>query len=152
MPKFVFQLEGVLRQRKHQEQECQREFALVQAEMAVLQSELKALDDSVQQSTEDMRRNRLTGALDMAFIAAHRRFTVGVQRRAAALVQKMALVQERLEEKQRALAEAAKRRKIVEKLRETQFERWKLELSRKEMNELDEIGAQLGYQNLALEH
>ena len=38
-------------------------------------------------------------------------------------------------------------RKIIEKLREKQFERWKQEVARKETAELDEVSMQLSYWN-----
>jgi flagellar export protein FliJ len=42
-----------------------------------------------------------------------------------------------------SLAEAAKQRKILEKLRETQEQRWREELSRKETIAADEVAMQL---------
>ena len=145
MPKFKFQLEGALRQRKQLERMKQREMAIVQAEMNRLQEQLRALDSTVQTATADVRTNRLTGVLDMAFLAGHRRFMIATQRQSMELVQKMALVQRQLDEARAAVAEAAKQRKIIEKLREKQFERWKAELSRKELAEQDEVSMQLSY-------
>ena len=40
-------------------------------------------------------------------------------------------------------------RKVMEKLRERQYQRWRAELSRRELAEMDEIGMQLAYQNLS---
>jgi len=145
MPKFVFQLEGALRQRKQLERMKQREMAVVQAEMNKLQDQLRALEGMVQTATADVRGNRLTGVLDMSFLAAHRRFMIATQRQSMELVQKMALVQRQLDEARLAVAEAAKHRKIIEKLREKQFERWKSERSKKELAELDEVSMQLSY-------
>lgn len=147
MSKFVFQFDGVLRQREHVETQRQRELAIVQQEMAGLQVELRALNDSVQASTADLRDNHLTGRLDLNFLAAHRRFTLAMTRKGAALVQQIAAVQKRVDVAQAALAEAAKQRKIIEKLREKSLERWKLDLARKEMIETDEIAMQIGYRN-----
>jgi flagellar FliJ protein len=145
MPKFKFQLEGVLRQRKQVERQRQRELAIVQAEMNQLTAQLKELESSTQAATQDLRTNRLTGKLDMSFIAAHRRFMLGVQRQGMALVQKMSIVQQKIEAARLQLFEAAKGRKIIEKLREKQLDRWKQEVSRKELAELDEVSMQLSY-------
>jgi flagellar FliJ protein len=147
MAKFKFQLEGVLRQRKQLERLRQRELAVVQAELNQLTAQLKELESNTQSATQDLRINRLTGKLDMTFIAAHRRFMVSVQRQGMALVQKMSIVQKKIDEARLNLFEAAKGRKIIEKLREKQFERWKQELSRKELAELDEVSMQLSYWN-----
>lgn len=145
MPKFVFPLEAVLKHRTHAEQERLRELAACQAEMARLQQELKALNDSMQASAHDMEANRLTGPIDVAFLAAHRRYTVAMQLKGNALVQDMARQQKKVDDAQRLLAEAAKERKVIEKLRERQFERWEQEVGRKEQADADEVGAQFGY-------
>src|SRR5436305_25110 len=145
MAKFVFTLESVLRHRTHAERERMRELALAQAEMTRLQQELKALNDSMQASATDMKANHLTGPIDVAFLAAHRRYTVAMQRKGLSLVQEMARQQRKVDDAQRLLAEAAKERKVIEKLREKQFERWKEEVTRKEQADADEVGAQFGY-------
>lgn len=145
MPKFVFQLEGVLRQRTQVERAKQRELAVVSAELAKLQEQLKGLEGNVQGATQDLRTNRLTGVLDMSFIAAHRRFMIVTQRQGMQLVQKMAIVQQQIDTARAALVEAAKQRKIIEKLREKQSARWKSDIARKELADLDEVSMQLNY-------
>jgi len=145
MPRFVFQLEGVLKHRKHIEQQRRRILAEAQARMTQLQAQLRQLDDTVQRAGADLRQYHLTGRLDMNFLAAHRRFTLASQRQALGLVQKMALVQRQVQEAQAALAEAAKQRKVIEKLRERHHERWSTALGRRELSEQDEIAMQLSY-------
>lgn len=148
MAKFVFKLEGVLRQRKQIEQEQQRQLALKLKAMVELQQELQQLQSSLETANQDMRQNRLVGRLDMGFLAAHRRFLTGMQRQAIGIVQKLALAQRAVDEARAELAEAAKGRKIIEKLRERQLERWRAEQAAKEQAEMNEIGMQLAYQNL----
>jgi len=148
MPRFKFQLEGVLEHRKNIEEEKQRALAMVFAEMQRLKIELSDLDQVARGAVADLRQNRLTGPLDMSFLAAHRRFTGSVQRKALAIAQKMALVQRQIEEARANLAEAAKQRKIIEKLRERQLERWQSQQHRQEMDELDDIGMQLAFRQL----
>jgi flagellar FliJ protein len=149
MAKFVFTLEAVLKHRTHAERERMRELALAQADMARLQGELKALNDSMQASAADMKANHLTGSLDVTFLAAHRRYTVAMQRKGQSLVQELARQQRKVDEAARLLAEAAKERKVIEKLREKQFERWKETVSRKDQAGADEVGAQFGYRMTA---
>ena len=148
MAKFAFQLEAVLRHREHVEQERQRELAEAQAEMARLQAELTRLNGSIESGMDDLRTNGLVGTLDMRYIAAHRRFVLAVRQQAMGVVQAMARQQLKVDEARRNLAEAAKQRKILEKLRERQFDRWKTQQTRDELEELDEVGAQLGYREL----
>ncbi len=146
MAQFVFQLQGVLRHRELVEQQRQREFALAKAAKTAAQAELKALDEAIQQTMADLRTNRLTGTLDLPFLAAHRRFMMAMQRQGMLLMQKLQEAQEKVEVAHKALAEAAKQKKIIEKLREKQHERWATEIARKEMAQLDEVAMQMGYQ------
>lgn len=148
MAKFDFPLEGVLRQRKNVEQERQRALAAVQLQMTQLQSELKDLDQTAQDALLDLRQNGLVGHIDMGFIAAHRRFTGAVQRKAMGLVQRMALVQREIDQKRAALAQAAKERKIIEKLKEKQHQRWLEDQNRREIAQMDEIGMQISYRQM----
>src|SRR5262245_35531815 len=150
MAKFVFKLEGVLRQRKHAEREKQRELALKHRQLVDLQGHLQRLQQTVDLANSDVRVNRLTGRLDMGFLAAHRRFLTGRQRQAMGVVQKIALADRAADEARAELAEAEKQRKVIEKLRERQFARWKAEQSKRELAELDEIGMQLAYQDLTM--
>jgi flagellar FliJ protein len=148
MARFKFQLEGVLEHRRNVEEEKQRALAKVSGEMHRLENELRELDRLAMGATADLRENRLVGRLDMSFLAAHRRFTGSVQRRAIALAQKMALVQREIEKARGALAEAAKQRKIIEKLRERQLSRWQEQRKRAENDEMDDIGMQLAFRQL----
>lgn len=149
MAKFFFKLEGVLRQRKHIEQDKQRQLATRQMQLVELQNVLRQMQQNVEATNEDVRKNRLIGKLDMEFIAAHRRFLAGMQRQAMGVAQKIALAQRAVDEARLELAEAAKQRKAIEKLKEKQLERWRADLSRREGAEMDEIGMQLAYQNLS---
>ena len=148
MPRFKFQLEGVLQHRKNIEEEKQRALAIVLAQLQQLKNDLADLDRLSRGALADLRENRLIGSLDMSFLAAHRRFTGSVQRKALAIVQKMALVQREIDQARAALAEAAKQRKIIEKLRERQLERWQDQQDRQELDELDDIGMQLAFRQL----
>jgi flagellar FliJ protein len=149
MAKFDFQLESVLRHRMSVEQQKQRALAEVRAVMAQWESRLREFDETVKAATEELRAHRLTGVLDMRFLAAHRRFVLSTERRAMDVVQQMARVQTQVEAAQRELAEAAKQRKIMEKLKERQFERWKAELGKKEAELMDEVGMQIAFGNVS---
>lgn len=143
MPKFAFKLASVLRHRNAIEQERLREYAAALAVFKGFEDQLKALNASMQATSDDVRQNHLTGQLDVAFIAAHRRYLMGMQRKAIELVAAMASAQKDVDATRLALAQAAKQRKILEKLRETQEQRWREELSRKEMIAADEVAMQL---------
>jgi flagellar export protein FliJ len=87
----------------------------------------------------------------MNFLSAHRRFTNAMFRKSASIQQKIAQAKQKVTEARTILAEAAKQRKVMEKLREKHYERWRAELAAKEFRELDEIGVQLAVSALAAE-
>src|SRR5947209_281462 len=132
MPLFVFQLEGLLRQRKTAEQQRQRELAEIQSTYVAAEAELRALDASVQATNEDVKKNHLTGQLDLSFISAHRRYMSAMQRKAVAIAQRMAGIQRLVDAARNALADAARQRKVIEKLREKQFTAWREDQARRE--------------------
>jgi len=150
MARFVFKLQALFRQRKHVERQQQRELASRQHALAKCQDELRELHERVQSTSNDVRRNHLVGVLDMNFLTAHRRYLLASQRQAMAIAQKIAIAQNAVNEAQVALAEAAKQRKIIEKLREKQLARWQEENHRKEMNAADELNVQLAFEQLVV--
>jgi flagellar FliJ protein len=146
---FEFQLEGVLEHRERIEKDRQRELAVAQTEMVRLDGELQGLNREIQQSTADVRDDHLVGRLDMNYLAAHRRYMIGMQRRVLAAAQKIAAQQQLVETARRALAEASKQKKILEKLRGKQHQRWSEALARREAGALDELTTQLSFRQLA---
>jgi flagellar export protein FliJ len=66
-----------------------------------------------------------------------------MQRKAMELAQRMAQHQQVVDAARRALAEAAKQRKIMDKLKERQQERWKSEQSRNDSEQFAEVNMQL---------
>lgn len=149
MAGFRFKLEGVLRHRKHVEREHQRAVSELLARMAQMQQELQEIDRTVADSTEHLRGSHLTGSIDLTYLTAHRRFVAAQRMRAAELVQRMARLQQQIDQARQALAEAAKQRKIIEKLREKRLARWRADQQRAEMAQLDEVGMQLSFASLA---
>jgi flagellar FliJ protein len=147
MARFVFKLEGILRHRANLEEQRRRELAQIQAQMATLQGELDELDAAMRASEADLRQNRLVGRLDLTFLAAQRRYAIAMRKKALGVAQKMAGVQRQLDTARASLADAAKARKIIEKLRDRQLARWKEDQAHHELLELDDVAMRLSYQN-----
>jgi flagellar export protein FliJ len=147
MAKFVFKLHALLKQRKRDEQECQRLLAEQAAVVNAAEEAVRRMNESVAAGHDEVRRH-LMGKLDMSFLSAHRRFMGAMQRQIADLQQKAAVARKQLEEARLRLVEAAKKRKAIEKLREKQLERWQADQAHREAVLNDEIGNQLAYQAL----
>lgn len=149
MAQFHFQLQGVLEHRERIEKDRQRDLAAAQAEMVRLNGELQAIDREVQQNTAEVRDHHLVGRLDMAFLAAHRRYMLGMRRKVVGLAQKISSQQHVVTAARDALAEASKQKKILEKLRDKRRQQWAQTLSRREAAALDELTTQLSLRQLA---
>jgi flagellar export protein FliJ len=106
----------------------------------------------MQATNDDVRQNHLVGRLDVSFITAHRRFLLGMRQKASALAAALAKAQKETEAARVVMAEAAKRRMVLEKLRETQEGRWREEMGRKEMMALDEVAMQIAFGQTAGGH
>ena len=145
MAKFVFRLDGVLKQREQLERQRQRDMAIALAELTALQEQLRAVEGTQSAATTDLRDNRLVGRIDLAFLAAHRRFMLATQRKGMAIVQQIAVAQRKVDEARLALAEAAKGRKAIETLRDKRHDEWRRDEAKKEADVLDEVGMQLSY-------
>ncbi len=137
-PKFTFKLEAVLEQRKHVERQRQREVAGAQNRLMQLQAELDALSAVKRASAKDLRGH---GALTAAALAAHQRFATAMRHKGAALTKSIAEARRELDAAQRVLLEAAKQRKVMEKLREREHARWAEQMRLRELAEADEIAA-----------
>jgi flagellar FliJ protein len=143
MPKFDFNLEAVLTVRKNAERERQRALGVLLSQMAELERELRRMDEEVKVAGQELREGKLTGPVDVAFLAGHRRFVLAMERNARAVIQKMGILNRQIEEARGLLVEAARARKVVEKLRERKFEAWRADLLKKEQAEIDEVGGTL---------
>jgi flagellar FliJ protein len=137
--KFTFKLEAVLEQRKHVERQRQREVAAAQNRLLQLQADLDALSAVKRASAKDLRAG--PGALTAAALAAHQRFATAMRHKGAVLQQSIADARRELDAAQRVLLEAAKQRKVMEKLREREQARWAEQVRQRELAEADEIAA-----------
>lgn len=144
MAKFKFNLQGVLRQRKLVEDQRQREFGEVQRQYAAMEAELRAMDETMRAATDDLRQNQLIGRIDLGYLAAHRRFAMGMQRKAMDHAQRMAQVRVQLDAARNALVEAAKQRKVIDKLKENRQTAWKDDQQRRDTAATDEVAQQIG--------
>jgi len=66
-----------------------------------------------------------------------------MQQKGRTLAQRMLLQQRAVDAARQVLAEAAKKRKAIEKLRERRWEEWLAEQARNETAELDEVAQQM---------
>ena len=144
MAQFKFSLQTVLRQRELIEQDRQRALAAVQRVYNELETDLRRMDEAARAATQDLRDNHLIGSISVDYLAAHRRFSLAMQRKALAHAGRMSEVKKKVDAARAALIEAAKDRKAMEKLRDRRLEDWTEDQNRREAAANDEIAQQIG--------
>ena len=137
--RFTFKLDAVLEQRKHAEHQRQREMATAQQKVLRLQAELDAMAAVKRASSADLRA--AGRRISAATLAAHQRFAAAMREKQATLGRQIAEAQLEMDVAQSALLEAAKQRKVMEKLREREQTRWQAAQRRREQVEADEVTA-----------
>jgi flagellar FliJ protein len=142
-PRFEFRLEALLAHRQQAEKEKQRRVGQLQQE---LQAHVKQLQDAqarIAAENRSLTATQLTGTLDMQYIAHGKRYVGNLHLKIVLGMQKLAGMEQAVAAARGELLEAARARKVIEKLKEKQFARWRAELERKEAGLMDEIGTQL---------
>ena len=145
MGKFTFKLESVLDQRKHVELQRQRDVATAQTKLLRLQAEFDALSALTRTSAAQLRT---TQRLSAAALAAHQRFSAGVAQKTSSLKHHLAQALREMNDAQLALTEAAKQRKVMEKLREREQAKWAETQRRRDLAEADEVARQVSQSGL----
>src|SRR5580658_8812325 len=106
MPRFVFKLEVLLRQRRRIERQRQRDLALLQRDMRQQEDELRRIAASMSETTQEVR-SRMVGHLDLNFLAAHRRCLLSMQSKGQTVMQRMAALTPQIENRRLLLLAAA---------------------------------------------
>jgi flagellar FliJ protein len=137
--RFRFRLETVLKVRRQREDQQKRVVAAKVRRLTDLQSQARSVDEQIAQAVQAARGSRHPGALDMSQIARQRFWLGHLQRLLVETAGQIREVAEELHRERRVLIDLAKDRKALEKLKETQAQRYQAELDRAERIELDEL-------------
>ncbi|MHC4605420.1 MAG: flagellar export protein FliJ [Planctomycetota bacterium] len=137
---FKYRLEPLLRYRKHLEEEKRR--ALGQARAAVMEQNRALLDllRAEEEGKKEFAGMKSAGTLRVGRIRLQEQYlnSLAGQIRRGYETLRVRLLNE--EKARRELAEARKKVRVLERLRERQRDRYNYELGRQERKELDEVG------------
>jgi flagellar protein FliJ len=135
--RFRFELEAVLQQRTHIEQQKQLVVAELEMQRMRVEETIRGYQRAIAQERQEQRGLLQAGRIMDA------RAQAGAAVRLAAAAQRSVLelsaLHTKLERARLDLLEATKRRKAVELLRERRFEQWRLDLERRETAAVDEL-------------
>ena len=141
--KYTFRLQTVLRLRKTAEDECRRRVAGRLREIARVESEVRHLHEQFAWEVDRSRDDQRNPAMNVMTIRRRRGYMGHLQRRKGECEAQVRVLREKLEEDQKALAHASKEVKVLEKLRDRQWDRHRELERRAERAEEDEIGQQM---------
>ena len=141
--KYSFRLQTVLRLRKTTEDECRRRVADRLRTIAQVESDVRHLGEQHDWEVERSRAEQLGPGMDVLTVRRRRGYMGHLRRRKHACEAHIRSLREKLDQEQRALAQASKEVKALEKLRDRQWERHRAGQLRAERAEEDEIGQQM---------
>lgn len=137
---FRFALESVLKHRKRLEEVAQREFAEAQAAVDECLRRIEAMYTRMDEVREEILAAQVDGSVRrIEEVREMESFLGGHKIRVEALRQEARRLLEIAEEKQEALIEAAREKKILAKLREKRMLEYREWLRQMETKELDDI-------------
>ncbi len=144
MATFEFRLEALLAHRLQLEKDKQRKMAEVQQKIQAVVAQIQDAQARIAAENRTLGARELTGSLDMQYIGNERRFVGNLHFKIVMLIQKVAELEKDLAVARGELLEAARARKVIEKLRERQLARWRAGQDRKEAILMDEIATRIG--------
>ena len=142
MPRFRFELEGLLLARQSVERERQLDVAKLEQERLAIERRIRSHQQFIA-GGKDAVRERLSGSVDVGTLRAHAGETLNHMRAAQQEVITLAGVHQRLDKARARLIEAARDRRAIERLRERRFDEWKTRIEKLEDARLDELAMQI---------
>ncbi len=138
MKKFNFRLQKVLDVNEIREEKAQRHFS--EAERARgLQSDLLNAAESAVSSQRIVFKSSLSKGINAGDALINHRFGIRLQKQVGEEIRKLQHATEVVSDRRKALTEAARRKKMLEILKDKELEEYKIESSLFESNEQDEI-------------
>jgi flagellar FliJ protein len=137
--RFRFRFETMLKIRRQREDQQKRVVGERIAQIESVQQELHRLDQLAQQSVETIRTVQQGGRIDLQQAIAQRGWVAHLHKATLDAQTRLRGLEARLAQERAVLAEAAKQRRILEKLKERQTERHRLEEQRVETRLADDL-------------
>ncbi len=138
--RFVFKLETLLKLRQQREERQKRVVAERLREIARVRDELDALDRRIAEQIDAMRSEAGRLRIDVQGLARNRHWLSHLQRGRLESEGRLHALEARLAQERAVLAGASRDKKVIEKLKERQRDRYNRELDRREVNEANELG------------
>jgi len=140
--KFRFRLDAVRKLRQMEQDVRRRAVAEAVQALARVEARIARLSQELKQTLAQRRDAQQAPRLDLTCLRGHQFYQGWLQRRILESDVEMGERRKSLQEERARLADASKRLKVIEKLRERQWNRHQEELRREDQAEQDEVAAQ----------
>jgi flagellar FliJ protein len=141
MSRFQFRYESVLEQRRQTERQRQRELAELQNQQQSMKTQLRQMQQTIDHSRQQITQ-QLVGQVDLNAIGSVSRYSAQVTLRGQQLVQQLASVEHQVDQARQRLMAATQQRKIMEQLRQREYEQFQWHQRRAERRQQDELANQ----------
>ncbi|MEA2030426.1 MAG: flagellar export protein FliJ [candidate division Zixibacteria bacterium] len=139
MKKFKFRLQSLLKVREHMENQRKKDLADANRQVMKQESELETLSQKNDNTIKGKRKNQ-SGNISIAELLVYSRYLLKLRQNNLAGRELLSALYSTKEKKRRELLEASKERKVYEKLKEHDEERFNKEATDSARKESDETG------------
>jgi flagellar FliJ protein len=137
MKQFRFRLEQLLSLRKHVEREWELKLADITGKCLLLENAIRRCRENILSSLDDRRAG--TGALDVVLFMNYELYMARMRQEIKEHETALVIRQREREEIQKGYLEAAKKRKVLDKLKERRAADYYRDAKREEFNVMDEV-------------
>jgi len=137
--RFVFRFETMLKIRRQREDEHKRIVANRLRQIRQEREQMVSLDRQIHEELAAIRLSQSPGTIDMQQVIRHRHWLGRLHKGVLDTQARLRFLEARLAQERVALAEAAKKRSVLDKLKERQWERFRLEQDRIETRAADDL-------------
>jgi len=136
--RFRFRLDTMLKIRRQREDQHKRIVAERIRQITQVREQIAAIERQIQEEIEAIRTGQGARTIDIQQLMRHRHWLGHLNKGGLEAESRLRFLEARLAQERAVLAEAVKQRRILEKLKERQWERYRKEEDRSEIRESDE--------------
>lgn len=140
--RYEFRYETLLRLRRQREDERKRVVAARLREIRTLEDRRATLENRIREQTEQVRDALRSSTLNLDDLKLSRHWVIRLRRGVLETDEAIKTHRAVLSKERQHLAEAAKDKKVLERLKERRLAEYMAEMDRREQLELDEMNAQ----------
>ena len=140
--RFTFRLQTLLELREQEQRQQQRQLAAILDQHQACQASIRSNQQRIVAENQVLRKKELTGALNLHYLAAHRRFLGNLQRRIYEELQNLVGIELQAQRARQQLLGASRKKRVLEKLKQRRVRSYQQAVNRAEIQAADELSLQ----------